>query len=205
MWSCGARVLSVDSTFFTASKACISVFRPPYVESVEPQCAPFVKPTQLVLKGVRFGSSAAEVTDIFVGDFKCTAVEWKSDKEIRCVSPKLTSAELKSLGFQNINSQGLQFTQCVLEIKLCAGFVHVDVCIRTTTGLGSSFPLFGLYQGKPACILLDHCFVRGESTCAFQWFRTQKASEQAATRQSSRRCSHSLQRLSPDDGVTSHT
>lgn len=104
-WKIGARTVSIDTTFFSANRACISVMRPPYVETVTPQFAKFSSPTRITIKGKRFGAAAADLSSVFLGDFECTSVVWVSASEVHCTTPVLSRRQLEALGFSG-DSEG---------------------------------------------------------------------------------------------------
>jgi hypothetical protein len=116
-WKKGARVVYIDTTFNSASRAGFSLLRPPYVESVSPQFAQFGQTTRIIIKGRRLGESAADLSAVSIGDFDCTNIVWVSSMEVHCDTPKFTKKQLESLGFSR-GSDGLSVCRrCLFSIS----------------------------------------------------------------------------------------
>lgn len=97
-------VLSIDSTFESVSQGSITVWRPPYVLKVEPQLIAFDGTTTLYVTGLRFGSQPMELLGVFIGDRKCTHINWFSSTELQCRAPVFDHREL---GFSDNDNSGI--------------------------------------------------------------------------------------------------
>lgn len=138
-------VLKADSTFFSVSKAGMSVSRPPHVQSVTPQLAHLGTAVDLVLSGSQFGLTADDLRGVFLGVHECTDVKWLSPTSITCVSPVLDPHEL---GYTDRSPSG-PFCVVLLVLNGCIGFLSVDIVVQTAAGgFGSSFPRFLFVHGN---------------------------------------------------------
>jgi hypothetical protein len=86
--------LSWDSTFFSASKASLSITLPPYVATISRYSGPFSGGVELCVKGRRFGTSAADIVGVTMGEYDCINVRWISKTELLLVTPAIPAPEL---------------------------------------------------------------------------------------------------------------